>query len=236
MIIAVVGLIVATVASGQTVVLHSDFNHDTVGEVPVPDLPGDPAGDYLGYNIDGGTVTIEASYRGLDNQPAVIERQMLGSLGILHWVDPDLRDCESFDLSWRLVLDSFTEFFYMSMSSPNHYLLGSVGFRPDGVITANASGNELVTTYTPGTPQFFEVHLDMVNKEMSVMIDGVADPNGQNLRHSQVYGDGLRLVSMGFGMSDNYTLGFDDLHVVGNNCVGVATESLSWSTVKAIYR
>jgi len=111
-----------------------------------------------------------------------------------------------------------------------------VEFRPDGQMTASGSWNVLTSTYTPGTPQDFEVRLDIDNETMDVSVDGVPDPTGQGLRHYQVGGDGLRSIGLAFGMTDMYTVAFDDLHVTAEGCSSVPIENRSWSSLKAVYR
>lgn len=225
-----------TWAAAQMVVFHSDFDLDTVGAEPATDLPGDPDGDYLALYSQGGTISVESSYLGLDQQPVVLTRQSTDSFGIQFWIDPDLEDCEVFTISWRLVLNSFVQFCYLSFQSPNNRVMGSVEFRDDGLMTANSSANVLSTTYAPGVPQLIELRLDMLNETISVAIDGVPDPQGQNLVHNQAGGDGLRLFSLAFGMLDTYSVAVDDLHVTGSECVGVPVEETSWSGIKAMYR
>ncbi len=236
LISAVIMTFVATIAIAQTVVVHSDFNQDTIGESPASDLPGDPDGDYLGYAVDGGTIAVQASYRGLNEQPVVLTREEFGAFWIAFYVDPDLRDCEAFNISWRCVLSSYAEFCYVSYASPNQRVMGSVEFWPDGVMTANGPNTVLDATYQPQIPQLIEVRLDMVAGTVSVSVDGVPDPPAQDLSMNQTGADGLRVVNLNFGMRDNYTVALDDLHVTGDNCAGVANEATSWSAVKAMYR
>jgi hypothetical protein len=114
--------------------------------------------------------------------------------------------------------------------------MGSVEFRGGGQMTANGSQNVLASSYAPGTPQEFQVRLDIGNKTMDVSVDGVPDPQGQDLGHIQMWGDGLRIVGLAFGMIDLYTVVFDDLHVTGEGCSSVPTTDRSWGAVKALYR
>lgn len=228
-------LFVWSSAAAQTVVLHADFDQDTVGELPATDLSGSPDGDYLATFTGGGTITVQTEYSDLVQQPVVLQRTSSSSFGIQFWLDPDLRDCQVYTVRWNSLLSQFAQFFYVNFSSPNRQTMGSVEFRSSGQMTANGSGNVLASTYAPMTAQEIEVQLDIANKTMDVMIDGVPDPNGQDLRHYQTGGNGLRFVGLSFGLLDTYTVAFDDLHVTGIGCVGVANERRSWGALKATY-
>jgi hypothetical protein len=223
-------------ACAQMVILQADFDLDTAGAAPATNLPGDPDGDTLTLFTQGGTIEVKESYGGLGQQPLLITRQSMDPVGIWFTVDPDFQDCEAFNISWRSVLNSFASFCYFGFGSPNSQVMGSVEFRSDGVMSANSSINQLATIYSPGTPQLIEVRIDILARTLSVSIDGVPDPQGQDLRHTQVGGNGLRQVSVAFGLGDMYSIAVDDMMITGENCAGVAHEAKSWSAVKAMYR
>lgn len=235
MAILLLGVSAAPIGA-QQVVLQANFDGDTVGQEPDKTLPGGPAGDSLRLWTSGGDITVVDHYGVMSNQPLQLHRKSLDTFGANFLVDPDFKNCGVYTIRWTSMLLTSVQFFYFNFVSPNSRVLGSVGFRPNGQMTASGSQNVLATVYTPGTPQQFEVRIDIVNQTMDVIIDGVPDPQGQGLRPVQAGGTGLIGLAPAFGMTDMYSVILDDLEVTAESCPGVATEPVSWSALKAQYR
>jgi hypothetical protein len=231
-------LVWTTASSAAPVVgLHADFDLDAVGQEPATDPPGDPDEDSLRLYTQGGSVLVQDSFGDLMDQPVVVTRSRNGyGIGLGGLVDPDQRFCSFYTVSWRSLVDRNVQFFYMSFSSSNSQILGSVEYRLNGVDSVNGSTNEIPVGYVPNVAQFFEVELDLQTKTLNLSIDGVPVPEAQGIRFINVGPDGLRYVGTGFGMLDLYSIAIDDLHVEASGCPGVAIEQRSWGALKGTYR
>ncbi len=224
-------------AHAQVVALHADFNHDTVGEMPTTDLPGDPDGDSLVRSESGGTVRVQEAFGDMNGQPCVVTREIFARpIYVSGRVDPDLRDCSWYRVTWRGLVSANVQFFYMSFGSSNSQILASLEYRAGGVHTVNGSGNVISVGYQPNVSQFFDMELDLTTKTLNLSIDGQPVPEAQDLRFVQMGPDGLRSITTSFGMGDFYAVAIDDLHVLADGCPGVPTEEKPWGTIKALYR
>lgn len=226
-----------TAAQAQVVALHADFNHDTVGEMPTTDLPGDPDGDSLLRVEQGGTVRVQEAFGDMTDQPCVVTRSVFGQeIYVSGQVDPDLRNCDWYRVTWRGLVSTNVQFFYMSFWSSNRQVLAGIAYRANGVHTVNGSQNVISVGYQPYVSQFFDMELDLTTKTLNLSIDGLPVPEAQGLQFYQVGPDGLQSISTAFGMGDLYTVAIDDLHVIADGCPGVPIEERPWGTLKAMYR
>jgi hypothetical protein len=237
-LVAVAALVVVpSSARSQFVGLHADFDLDNVGEKPSTDPPGDPDGDSLSMSEQGGTVRVQESFGNLNNKPAVVTRTRTGySIYLAGLVDPDLRYCSSYLVSWRSLVDRSVQYFYMSFASSNNQILASVEYRSNGVHTVNSVAHQLSIGYTANVAQLFELELDVASKTLNLSIDGVPVPEAQGLSFVQIAPDGLRYIGTAFGLADLYSVAIDDLHVTASGCPGVPVERTSWGTLKGVYR
>ena len=214
----------APVGAEETVILHADFNSDTLGEKPSTYPPGDPEGDAFGASTVGGPITVESAVADLTDQPILMKRQQIGSFGFTAYT-ADHPLCGLYQASWHSLMRQRPQFFYFSLLAHNppgeivRPVLASVIYRSAGTrryLTYNTSVSELSVSYDLDVAQLFEVTIDMVSKTTSLSIDGVPVPEVQDRMFNQgAQWDDLSLRSLGGtpGLTDTYQLAIDDVHI-----------------------
>jgi len=233
-LITILMILVTTPSFGQTVVMHADFNQDTVGEQPSTTPSGDPAGDYLHLSTTGGSISVESTFADLIDQPVIVSRTQSGSIGLQFWLDPDLRDCDVYHISWRSLVDRYVGFAYLSMSAPNYTIMSIIEYRSGGGLYARGINNPLSVGYLPNTSQFFEATVDLANGLLDISVDGQPDPQAQDIDIGSAM-DGLRFIGLSFGLSDYYAVAMDDVHITGEGCTNVPVFESSFGAMKANY-
>jgi hypothetical protein len=224
-----------TAVRADTVALHADFDLDAVGEAPNSDPPGEPGGDLINIRTQGGPITVEAAVGGISGQPVLMDRQESGYFSIEARLDEDYWFCNSYTVRWRSASMNNLYFFSCSAYAPNTQLLAGIEYRQGYVLSFNGSGNPLPVNFAVGVMQEFEFTLDMVNKTVSLSVDGVALPDFQDLPQYQHGGDGMKALWFSPGGLDPSQFVVDDIEVSAN-CENTAVVPVTWSRLKSLYR
>lgn len=220
----------------QTTAFYADFNMDTAGEQPNLSPPGPPSGDAISLNTAGGSVTVEATYGVMTDQPLVMDRVTTGAHTAQFILDPTSTGCDTYAVRWTAMITEATDNINISFRNETNSVMAQFHYRPNGVLAYNGFTNEIATGYAPNVPQDFEVMIDIPAGTTSLSIDGVPDPKAQN----------RPFVFPNFSETfDNFIVGFagleyeefiiDDIEIIATACDVVPTERSSWSALKATF-
>jgi hypothetical protein len=125
-------------------------------------------------------------------------------------------------VSWRSLVQSTNVFFAVVTlrQPPFGDPLGSVAYRPGGVLTRGFEVDPLPVSWTRGVSQFFEMTIDLDNRLLSLSIDGASVQGFQNVPFDRP-GTVLGLVSMELGGTFAQTFAWDDIKIVRKVPAGV---------------
>ncbi len=207
-------------ATANEVVLHADFDLDSVGQPPTSDLPGDPEGDSISLSTAGGPITVRAEVGDLTDQPLHLDRQEGYRKTFGFRADTaDHEPCDLYEASWRSLVrqqPGLFAFTFRAHSPPGSSaipLLAALEYRDGGLLTFSGSGRQLSVAYATDVAQLFEVELDMAEGTASLWIDGAAVAEAQDVAFVQGGTTNLRRFSGEPGLIDTYQLAVDDIHV-----------------------
>lgn len=240
-ILCLVLLMVATATLAEDyVALDANFDLDTIGDWPSPDLPGGPDGDTLEYdgrlNGDETTAHVQASWFTLDAKPLVIDRQVGENITLIFNFDPLYTECDSYTLTWSSGAGNPLEYAYFTLHETDWTLLASLDYRVDGVLTYNSPTNVLSTGWSVAVPQDFRLEVNPSERASDLWIDEVPVPEAQGARLMHALPDGtLGRIALHFGYSSAAIMSIDNLLVVAH-CDGVPNETANWGSIKALYR
>jgi hypothetical protein len=221
--------------TAQTVACTNNFDHDTPGEAPILDPPGDPDGDRLALFTVGGPITVQESVGSISGQPVLLDRTQEGSFGLTIVLDPDMWYCDAYSIRWRSASRNNLFFFSIAARSANYKLLSSIEYRQGLVMTFRSSALEIPGGYQIDVMQEFVITLDMVAGTTSLSVDGIAPPELQDIAQFQINGDGLQKLAFSPGGLENLQFVVDDIEIT-SDCEEVANESVNWGAVKSLYR
>lgn len=236
---ALILLIVAIVsphAVAQVVAFQADFNDDLLGFGPNSTPPGDPDEDEISITITGGSAVVVSSTATLTDKPLLIDRQANRFAIVQAILDPDLRQCGSYAIRWRSLVNPLGPTFSCSLISPNNAAVASVGLPGDGTIFMNTPALVLSVGYSPLQDQLFEFAVDMDAQTASLSIDGAPLVEATDIPFPDPGVDGLWFLQFSGSGSDAQQYALDDILVTGFECDQVPTRKESWASVKQRFR
>jgi len=228
----------------QTVlVLRADFNSDTVGAPPDVSLPGGPEGD--GITLSGvsanGSFLVSDSTSALTDQPLEVTRTG-GTTGFActFTMPESAYPCEQLVVRWCAVAATAIPPTFFSVLGPagQFDLYGLLNFRTDNSITISPEvgvPNEVtVGSWSVGSAQCFEWHIDRATGLQSLFIDGVPAIEDFNTVWPTTSTD---VISFKYSLAgqDPFTYALDDVEISVTDCT-TPVEGSSWGRLKATYR
>lgn len=223
------------VGAAPVVVLHADFDQDTVDQMPSTDPPGEPDGDSLALYHSAGDILVRSAVGTMTNQPVELSRTGgIGGLRLTARLDPDYTNCSAYTVSFRSMVRSSVFFVYMVLRASDGLIICSLEYRAGGVLSYNTVNNDLSVGYVPDVPQFFEITVDMSSHRTSLSIDGAPIPEAQDMGFSQS-ADDFATAGPTFGGQYVETMVFDDFHIEATGCTS-PVEPSTWGRVKNTYR
>lgn len=222
-------------ASAEVPAFQANFDLDPVGEAPNSDPPGEPDGDIISLRTQGGPITVEESVGSITGQPVLMDRQETGYFSLTAVLDEDYWYCNHYTIRWRSASRDNLFFYACAAYSANSMLLSGLEYRQSYVLSFNSVNNPLPVGYQIDTMQEFVMTLNMVDKTTSLLVDGMAYPEAQDMSQVQVYGDGLKVFSFSPGGLDPSQFVVDDIEITAD-CADTAVAPATWSRVKSLYR
>jgi hypothetical protein len=226
----------ASDARSQVVAFQDDFNHDTVGQLPLRDPPLAPVDDVLIAMQGAGDFKVRDAVGDLTDQPLqMTQGAQVSSQYVQCKLSPDLRSCQNYVISWRSLMIAPSVFFVSGAArGPRGELMASISWRGDKVVFNAGGANEtdMSVGWVPNVSQLFDLSLDMVNHTVSLSVDGVPLPEIQDQSFRQSANDLVSWI-VSFGGIGTQTIVLDDLLITATGCGGVAIEEPNWGAVKA---
>jgi hypothetical protein len=205
----------------NTVVLSADFGMDTAGMPPDTTLPGSPLGDTMQLQESSGTVTVETAVGTLTDQPILMD-QVPGTGGLDVFFYPAPNGCDLVRVGWNsLARSNDISFMACAIRDPSGFIIASVEYRPDGVLTYNSAGvvgPTLPVTYTPDVDQRFEILVDLTTKTSSLSVDGVAIAGFQNVPFAEAAASGFGRLGFEGGGTGAQQFAIDNIVMTACDC------------------
>lgn len=205
----------------NTVVFDADFNMDTVGMRPDTTLPGSPLGDSMLILEPSGTVTVAGAVGTLTDQPVLMD-QVPGTGGLDFYCIPVSSGCDLVRVGWNSLARSNSIFFMScAIRDPSGYIIASLEYRPNGILTYNSvgmTGPALPVTYTPDVDQRFEILVDLATRTSSLAVDGMPLAGFQNVPFAEAAASGFGWLGFEGGGTGAQQFAIDNIVMTACDC------------------
>lgn len=242
-----VALLIATLHTAQAesrVVLEADFNSDQIGQAPDTSLPGGPEGDGLTLiaQSTGSSFLVVESAATLLDQPLQATRVAgPGRFACSFDLPTDAYGCQNVVVKWCAVAVTGFTLTNFSIKGPagQFDFYGLLNFRSGGAITISPDvgvPNEVtIGSWSVGTAQCFEWHIDRQTGLQSVFIDGAPAVEGFATTWETTSTD-VVAFEYATALQETLTYAIDDVEVSVVDCTTTPNAPITWGQVKAIYR
>ncbi len=205
-------------ASGHpTVILHADFDTDSLNLPPSAWLPREPPGDRLQLNTAAGSILVKGSIGGLTSQP--VEASMTGGTGgvdVQGFVAGQPPTFGRWTASWRSLAKSGSVCFAsMTFRDSSANIIAALEYRPSGILDFNDlfTATGIGVAWTADVAQNFELTVDLSAKATSLSIDGAPVATAQSMPFYQIAAANLNYMGLEIGCTTSQGYALDDMDI-----------------------